>query len=370
MAFTAIEGGVKGNGISVLIDNPTSGHGKKYTITDGTTTEVYDLITQPILESSINGVSKLVTVVAKHPSGVPNSIVATNLTGGVERVIADKDYTDAIVVAEQQGAGNILFLDEYTNVRNAGLKNHAALAQDKIVICAGPTKEAVNDAVTAVNDLRDTDGRIIYAYNWVQTLIKGVPKFVSPASFVASILSNTSAHIDPAFVDNTGFLFGVSKLKQALARADYIKLSEKGICAFEYDPDIGFKLKSGVTTQIANSEKVPILRRRMTDFLTNSIGRYLKLYQNAPNTSQNREAVKGAILAFIQGQEELGILPKDTEVRDGDAKVVDVETLNTDKTVGEGKFFIQYKQRIYSSMRYIVLLAEIGQGVVVTEEDR
>jgi phage tail sheath protein FI len=142
---------------------------------------------------------------------------------------------------------------------------------------------------------------------------------------------------------------------------------EAGVSSFEFDSDIGFKIKSGVVTQIANSSKLTVLRRRMTDFLTNSIAKFLKLYQNDVNSLVKRTAVKAAILNFVRGQESLGILPKDSEVNGGNAKIVDIEVLNTDASLAAGNFFIQYKQRIFSSMRFIILRAEIGESVVVTE---
>jgi len=122
-----------------------------------------------------------------------------------------------------------------------------------------------------------------------------------------------------------------------------------------------------VVTQIANSSKVMVLRRRMADFLTNSAAKFLKNYQNAVNSKQNRNLVKGAFLQFIDSLERDGILPKDSEVSSGLAKLVDVNSLNTDASIAAGFFKILWKQRIFSSMRYIVLQAEIGESVVVTE---
>ena len=61
------------------------------------------------------------------------------------------------------------------------------------------------------------------------------------------------------------------------------------------------------------------------------------------------------------------ILPTDAEVREGRAVLIDTESLNTDLSEGQGKFFLRYKRRIYSSMRFIVLIAEIGETIVVTE---
>jgi hypothetical protein len=370
LQFDAKSEGVYGNSLSVTIE-AGSVSGSKITIQDKNENsvlqpEVYDnyLVAQGV--APFSG-SKLVDVTLLASSAEPAVASETNLAGGSDGTVADTDYETAIKLAEAEFSGNILFLDEYNATRNGYLKIHAGLTQDKVCILAGPENETVSEAETAVATLRDTDGRLIYAYNWVQTLVDGAPTMTSPASWYASILSQSAPHIDPAWAENSKYLFGVLGLNQSLTRADYIALMEAGISSFEFDPDIGFKVKSGVVTQIANSSKLTVLRRRMADYLSVSIAKFLKNYQNAVNSQENRVAVKGAILNFISAQESLGILPKDAEVQGGSAKLVDIDSLNTDLSIAQGKFFIQYKQRIYSSMRFIVLRAEIGESVVVTE---
>jgi hypothetical protein len=99
---------------------------------------------------------------------------------------------------------------------------------------------------------------------------------------------------------------------------------QAGARVFEFDSDLGIKPKAGVTTQIVDTSKVTVLRRRMADYLTQSAGRFLKNYQNAVNSADNRRAIKSAILAFVNQNERDGMLPKDSEVSDGKAKLVDV----------------------------------------------
>jgi hypothetical protein len=241
--------------------------------------------------------------------------------------------------------------------------------QDKMVIICGAEGDTVANAITDVADYRDVDGRIIYAYPYIQTVIDGAVEYTPPASWYASILSQTSPHIDPAYKANAQYLVGATGLKRSLTRADYINLMKAGISAFEMDSEIGMSVKSGIVTQIANSSKVTVLRRRMADYLTNSVGSFLKLYQNAPNTAEKRQEIKSSMMAFVQQNENNGILPKDSEVNSGVAKLIDTESLNTDVTIGLGFCKILWKQRIYSSMRFIVLIAEIGETVVVTEQE-
>jgi len=373
--FDAKQGlGAYGNGIKVTIEAGSSS-GNKYTIqdtNDGAVNpdEVYDDIEIAAIVPATFALSKLVDVEVLDVGGDPDAAAATALADGDDGTVADTDYETAIAFAAQEGAGDILFLDEYNETRNGYLKIHAGATQDKICILSHENaSDSVSTLETNLDSVRDADGRLIYAINWLETLVNGVATFVSPASFYASVMSVTSPHISPAYSGNTQHLFGVSDIYSKFNRANYIALMEAGGSAFEFDKDIGIKIRSAVVTQIANSSKLTVVRRRMADYLTNSIAVFMKVYQGAVNSLDNRLAVKGAMLSWIGRQENLGMLPTDAEVSSGDAKIVDITSLNTDEVIGLGKFFIVYKQRIYSSMRFIVLRAEIGETVVVTESD-
>lgn len=373
--FSALQGkGAYGNSITVKIEAGTTS-GSKYTITDTSPAavapqEVYDNVLITALAAAINGVSGLVSVVVNSSAAEPSVAAATALVGGSDGTAVDADYTAAIDLCAVEGAGDVLILDSYTAPRNAYLKQHVVATQDKMVIVCGPSGQTRAQAITDVASYRDTDGRIVYAYPTLGTVINGVEVQTPPAAWLASILSQTAPSVDPASADNIQYTQGVVSMgNQSLTRADYILLMQAGICAFEYDLDLGgFKPKSGIVTQIANSSKLTIARRRMADYLTKSIGRFLKLYQNGQNSRKKRDAVKAAMLAFIKQNEDAGILPADSEVKSGKAKVVDTESLNTDAGIAAGEFKILYRQRIFSSMRFIVLQAEIGESVVVTEQ--
>lgn len=373
--FDAKYKGAYGNSIKVTIAAGSTA-GKKYTIQDTSAyavlpVEVYDNVEIANVTSETFADSRLVDVTVLSTAGEPANAAATSLISGSDGTIADTDYQTAIAYAEAEGAGNILFLDAYNTTRNGYLKTHVANVPDKmVIIClseSSTTATAVSAALSEVANRRDTEGRIIYAFNEVQTVIDGATVYQAPASWVASVLSQTAPNIDPAFSGNSGLLAGVTGLKHSLTRAQFISLKDNGIMAFEFDGDIGYKIKSGVVTQIADSSKVTVTRRRMADYLTASAARFLKNYQNAVNSKDNRIAVKSAILDFVGKQEQLGLLPKDSEVTDGLAKSVDVETLNTNSNIADGFFYVLWRQRIYSSMRFIVLQAEIGESVVVTE---
>jgi hypothetical protein len=372
VVITAKYKGAYGNGIKVTIAAGSSS-GSKYTISDTNTgavfaDEVYDNVLYTALATTLASSNLVVGSLDASADAEPAAVSATALASGSDGSIADTDYQTAIALAEVEACANVLFLDSYNSTRNGYLKTHAANTTDKMVImCAGDSDD-VSTAVSAVATQRDSEGRIIYAYNPVQTTIDGASVYQNPASWVASIISQTSPHVDPAYSGNTQFLAGITGLKYALTRTDFINLKNAGIAAFEFDADIGFKLKSGIVTQIADSAKLTIVRRRMADYLTASAGRFMKAYQNAVNSKANRTAIKGAILDFVGQRERLGMLPSAKDMQTGKPTLVDTESLNTDNAVGQGFCYVVWKQRIFSSMRYIVIKAEIGETVSVTAE--
>jgi len=371
--LTAKHKGAYGNSLKVLVEVGTTL--KKITISDTNAKsvilpEVYDDVNGSNIASKMAN-SKLVTVSAVDTTKTPDDLVLTALSSGSEGTIADTDYENALKDSEEEGVANIVFLDEYNPTRNLYLKTHAANTQDRMCIMGGSLTETVSSVQTAVALLRDTDGRLIYSYNWLETLVDGIAIFTSPASWLASIMSQTGPQISPAFALNTKFIQGAIRIYAKLGRGDYKALMDTGVAAFENDKDSGIKIRSAVVTQIANSSKLTILRRRMADWYTNSIGIFLKLYQDDINSLEKRTNVNGAIRTFDNtystGAQK--ILPSDSEVKSGKALLVDTETLNSDQSIGEGKFFIKIKRRIYSSMRFLVLIAEIGETVVVTESE-
>jgi hypothetical protein len=329
--------------------------------------EIYDGLTAAALTTATFAASRLVDVTILDDSSDPANQAATALAGGDDGTIANGDYEDAIAYAEEEKAGNLLFLDEYNATRNGYLKTHVAAQQDKMCVVCGQPGDDRAAAVADAANYRDSDGRIIYAWPYVQTSIDNVLELTPPAAWVASIFSQTSPHVALSYTGNTGFLAGITDLEYKESRNGYIALNGAGVLALEFDKDVGFLVKNAVTTHILNTEKREVLRRRMADFLTTSIAYYLKNYQNDVNSSAKRDEVKAAILSFDSLLVADKILPGQQDVKGGAPLLVDTESLNTDNVIAQGQFRILYKRRIFSSMRFIVLQAEIGTSVVVTE---
>lgn len=348
--------------------------GFKVTITDENPgavlpVEIYDGLTLATITPSTFAGSRLVDVSVLSTVGAPSNAAATPLAGGADGTVGNTDYEDAIDKAGVEKAGNVLFLDEYNSTRNGYLKTHAATYENKMVIVCGPEVQDRAAAITDAANYRDSAGNIIYGWPYVQTSIDGALEWTPPAAWIASIFTQVSPHVALSFTGNTQYLAGIVDLKYKESRNGFIALDAAGVCALELDPDVGFLVKNAVVTQIINSSKRTILRRRMAYFLTDSIALFLKNYQNAVNSTAKRTEVKGAILTFDTGLVQSGIVPGAQDVKGGSPILVDTESLNTDAVVASGMFKILYKRRIFSSMRYIVLQAEIGESVVVTEAE-
>lgn len=331
--------------------------------------EIYDGLTLATITAATFAGSQLVDVTVLDATGAPTNTAATALASGSDGSVANTDYEAAIDKAGVEKAGNVLFLDEYNSTRNGYLKVHASTYQNKMVILCGPEVQSRAAAITDVANYRDTDGNIIYAWPYVQTSIDGALEWTPPAAWIASIFTQVSPHVALSYTGNAGYLAGIVDLKTKESRNGFIALDAAGICSLELDPDIGFLVKNAVVTQIINSSKRTILRRRMAYFLTDSIAQFLKNYQNAVNSTAKRTEVKSAILTFDTSLVQSGIVPGAQDVKGGSPILVDTESLNTDSVIAAGMFKILYKRRIFSSMRYIVLQAEIGESVVVTESE-
>ena len=119
-----------------------------------------------------------------------------------------------------------------------------------------------------------------------------------------------------------------------------------------------------VRTPVTGSAQWSITRRRMSDFLIQSLSRFLKNYQNNPNSLLNRASIRAAIQAFDDGLVADRVLPT---AEDAGVPVLLIQTEGTTspQEQAEGIQKIVYKRRIFAEMRFIVLETTIGESVTV-----
>ena len=362
--FTALWKGKYGNSISVVVSDGTTANTKKLTITLGNQREIFDDLTlNGKTDAELKEIfkeSELIEVTSAHATdNIENA--SLTLTGGSDGTISSSDYQTAIDNSNVNVSGKIYLTDDQSNAVKGVVANYVKTNKNGLCVL-GPSSltTTVADAITESKTLLDSEGRVIYAYNPIRYNIQGVIEEESPAYLMASILSNIPPNLSPAASTVSPYTDTATGVKYNLTDTQMIQLKDAGICGFEDDEDLGVRVRSAVTGSVNWS----IIRRRMNDFLLSSLGRYLKNYQNQPNSFLNRSAIKASIIAFDEGLVADGVLPSQ---RDAGVPVLLVQTEGT-TTPTEQAMGIQkiiYKRRIFAEMRFIVLETSVGESVTV-----
>jgi hypothetical protein len=155
-------------------------------------------------------------------------------------------------------------------------------------------------------------------------------------------------------VESVGLNYGIN---------EYIALKAAGICAPRKDRVSGSIYQSGVTSNITPGLTTQA-RRKMADYIQDSLGERMIPYSKKPNTEFRRDAIRGVVEAFLS---ELRALQNPELARIADFSV-DQRSGNTPESEARGIFVLIVRVRTLSSLDAIVLQTEIGEGVVTTVE--
>jgi hypothetical protein len=146
---------------------------------------------------------------------------------------------------------------------------------------------------------------------------------------------------------------------QNLEIGDYINFRKSGIAAPRFDNGL-CTIQSGVTS--VNPFIFPnlrnIARRRMADFIEDSLALRLKAFGKKLNSRSRRAVITQEVRAFMQGL-------VDSERIDG--YLLDPKSGNTKTTLALGVFRLIDKVRTLSSLDAIVLEVTAGESVDVAE---
>lgn len=285
---------------------------------------------------------------------------------------------------------NILYASRKSTVIRAKLKSHVGVASDR-----GLTRTAVIapslTTLTLATVLGDADPGVganrsdRIDYSWPGAL-HSVPEAVgfslgtsdgktttdgllddSFDGWLTSILSNLAPERNPGEATPTtatvlapvlGFQRGVPKL----GMNEYIQLRQKGIAALRLDRTVGPIVQSGITTSLVSGQK-NIFRRRMADFIQDSIARRIVQFAKQPLTQQLKDGAVAEVNAFLN---EL-LSPNNPAAQRIDAYQVDDKSGNTPTLTAQGIFVIIVRVRLTPTADFIVLQTEIGEGVTIQE---
>lgn len=147
----------------------------------------------------------------------------------------------------------------------------------------------------------------------------------------------------------------------ALGIEEYIALRAQGVAALRRDRTVGPIFQSGITTSLTSGQK-NIARRRMADFIEDSLAERLVAFSKLPLTQQLKDDSVGEAVAFM---EELLSANNPAAQRIADYSVDD-KSGNTPALEAQGIFVIIVKGRTLATNDFFTIQAEIGEGVVVT----
>jgi len=180
-------------------------------------------------------------------------------------------------------------------------------------------------------------------------------------------MSQLAPEEDPGqLTDFTGAIVGLESSinAQNFSITDYTNLKASGICAPRMDEGTAI-FQSGVTSVDPTTfpNLADINRRRMADFIQDTLARRFKAFSKKLSTRKRRNAVVSETTQFMQSL--LGnVITGDGQRIDG--YVIDQKSGNTVESLGKGLFRIILKVRTLSSLKSIVLQTTIGPNVDIT----
>jgi hypothetical protein len=183
--------------------------------------------------------------------------------------------------------------------------------------------------------------------------------------WIASVLSNLAPERNPGEATPTtaGVFSAVtafqSGMTTTLGMNEYIRFRDRGICALRNDRTVGFILQSGITTSLGLKN---INRRRMADFIEDSLARRYVQLVKLPLTNALKDILLSETAAFL---EELKSPNNPVAQRIVDY-TVDGKSGNTPELEAKGVYIIIVKVRTLATADFITLQAEIGEGVKIT----
>ncbi len=151
---------------------------------------------------------------------------------------------------------------------------------------------------------------------------------------------------------------------QNLDMNDYIAFKAAGIAAMRVDDGVAV-FQSGCTSvdPLINPQLVNIARRRMADFIQDTLALRGKSFGKKLSTNARRAAMASEVRAFASG-----LLSKNNPESQRIAGfTVDAKSGNTPITLGQGRYRIILKIRTLASLDSIEIASTIGEQVEVTE---
>lgn len=229
-------------------------------------------------------------------------------------------------------------------------------------------KTEVQNTTTAESPGR-TDRKIV-AFPYVQIFSADLNKLVvvAPDGFMCSTLANFPEEKNPGarndFIQSI-LNFQDEFLSSPMSKQDYINFKAKGVAALRRDRAIGWLFQEGITSvdPLIEQTRAPIKRRRMADFIQDTLASIAANYNKEPATQDRIDQFTAEIEAFLISLKSPPN-PAQQRIENFD---VDAVSGNTPQLVALGIFAIIVKVRLLASLDVIVYQTQIGETVEIEE---
>lgn len=303
-------------------------------------------------------------------------------------------YTAAIAAlnSDQSPARDINMLvaaRKNSTIRTA-LKTHVLTASQNGLTRRTQISPAVNQ-VTLSTVLADADpgvganrsDRVDYAWPGIRTYIPEAVGFtittsdaktttdgildVTADTWLASVESNLPPERNPGQAQPPvptvlASVLAFSRGTPTLGLAEYTAMRAAGICGMRFDRKTGPGFQSGITTSLVTGEK-NILRRRMADYIQDSLSDRLTELCKLPMSQSLQDTIVGEITAFLL---ELQSPDQPSASRITDFSV-DAKSGNTPASTALGIFVVVVSVRLTPTADFIVLQTNIGESVEILQ---
>lgn len=285
---------------------------------------------------------------------------------------------------------NIVFSSRSSTTIRSKARSHVLLSSESgfgRIACISPNLQTVSVA-TAIGDADPGVGatrneRVSYAWPGAQTFVpEAVNVSIGTADglttidglldvpgdgWLAAVLSNLPPERNPGQagppVDTV--LSPVLALQRGLAQmgvGEYINFRAQGVVALRLDRTSGPIFQSGITSSLTSGQK-NINRRRMADFIQDSVSQRLVPFTKQPLTQGLKDSATGEVDAFLNQL----LSPNNPAAQRINAYSVDDVSGNTPAMSAQGIFVIIARVRTLSTADFIVFQTEIGESVVVSD---
>lgn len=212
--------------------------------------------------------------------------------------------------------------------------------------------EAVGKYIRRADGTTGTDGIVdMTGDGWMSAIMGNLPPERNPGEFSGT----TKKVLAPVL----GYATNVPDLD--LNAWKLLRL--RGISGIRIDKTVGPIFQSGVTTSLIGGQK-NINRRKMADFLEDSIGITLKPSTKLPMSEQFKDSVLGQVDDFLTTM----LSPDNPAQQRIAGYVLDAKSGNTPQTEAKGIYILIIKVRTLATADFIVLQFEVGEGVVVSTD--